>query len=318
MVTSPIPSPSGGHRILHLSDTHLTGSGYDATGVDAAGALDRLLLDVRLVPDLDLVVVSGDIADDGSEAGYAGVRERIGRFAAERGIPQVYSTGNHDDRSAFAAVLGSGHLGGAGVDVGRLADPAGAERAAVSDVGGLRVITLDSLVPGAVHGLIGDGQLAWLRETLSRPSPAGSIVVFHHPPVFLDRSPWMPSIVLQNGDALGEVLTGTDVRIVLCGHLHLQLSGVLAGIPVAVTPGIVTRIDLSAPPHLVRAVKGAGATVVDLGGPFAPTCHVIQARDPEAGAQAYEVDPLEEWVRSDYDEPTSTDGSAGEATAHST
>jgi Icc protein len=47
-------------------------------------------------------------------------------------------------------------------------------------------------------------------------------------------------------------------------------------------------------------VKGAGATIVDLGGPFSPLCRVIQARDPEAGEQAYEIDPLAEWASPDY------------------
>jgi Icc protein len=110
--------------------------------------------------------------------------------------------------------------------------------------------------------------------------------------VFWDRSPWMPSIVLQNPEALGAVLAGTDVRVVLCGHLHLQLSGLLVGVPVSVTPGIVTRLDMTAPPQLVRGVKGAGASVVDLGGPFSPTIHTVHARDPDVGDQVYVVDPL--------------------------
>lgn len=280
------------HRILHLSDTHLTGSGLDEDGVDAAAALDRLLHDVRFVPDVDLVVVSGDVADDGSRAGYEAALGRIGRFAAERGVPHVYSTGNHDVRDDFAAVLGSGHRGHDGSDVGRLADPTGDERTAVSEVAGLRVITLDSLVPGSVHGVIGDRQLAWLRETLAEPAPAGSILVFHHPPVSLDHSSWMPSFVLRSPGALARVVGGTDVRTILCGHLHLQLNGVLAGVPVCVTPGIVTRIDLTPPPHLLRGVKGAGATVVDLGGPYSPTFHVLHARGPQVGEEVYLVDPL--------------------------
>src|SRR4051794_6812276 len=113
-------NPPRRHRILHLSDTHATESGSDADGVDAVGARDRLLHDVRHVTDIDLVVVSGDIADDGSEAGCRAVVDRIGRFATERGVPHVYTTGNHDDRAAFAAVLGSGHRDPDGADVGRL------------------------------------------------------------------------------------------------------------------------------------------------------------------------------------------------------
>ena len=61
----------------------------------------------------------------------------------------------------------------------------------------------------------------------------------------------------------------------------------------------------------MRAVKGAGATVVDLGGPFCPLSYVIQARDPQAGEQVYELDPLAEWRDAD-DTASSTDGVAGD------
>lgn len=285
-------SPTARHRILHLSDTHFTRDGVDEDGVDAPAALDRILYDARFVPDIDLVVVSGDIADDGSTEGCAGVLERVGRFAAERGIPHIYCTGNHDAREAFAAVFGTGHLGSDGGDVGRLAEDAGDERAAVSDVAGLRVITLDSLVPGSVHGLVSDAQLAWLRSILAQPATAGSVVVLHHPPIALESSPLMKSVNLRNAKRLADALSGTDVQAVLCGHFHLQLSGSLNGVPVWVTPGVVTRIDLTTPPHLERAVKGAGATVVDLGGPCSPMFHTLQARDPEAGTQVYLVEAM--------------------------
>lgn len=55
---------------------------------------------------------------------------------------------------------------------------------------------------------------------------------------------------------------------------------------------VVTRIDLSAPPHVVRAVNGASASVIDLGGPFSPSAHVIHARDPQAGKEVYAVDTI--------------------------
>lgn len=274
------------HRILHLSDPHLTGSGFDEDGVDAAGALDRILHDARFVPDIDVVLVTGDIADDGSAEGCAAVLERVGGFARERGIPHVYTTGNHDAREPFAKVFGSAHLGPDGADLGSC----GPERAAVSEVSGLRIITLDSLVPGSTHGIVGEEQLAWLGDLLSRSAPAGSVVALHHPPIVTAASPSMEQVNLRNGERLASVLAGSDVRAVLCGHYHAQLSGLLSGIPVWVTPGVVTRIDLTSPPHLVRGVLGAGATVVELGGPFSPVFHTLHARDPRAGEQVYLVD----------------------------
>jgi Icc protein len=276
------------HRILHLSDPHLTATGADEDGVDAVASLDRILHDVRFVPGIDAVVVSGDLADDGSAEGCAAVLERVGAFARERGVPHVYCTGNHDARDAFTEVFGTGHLGPDGRDTGR----AGPETAAVSEVAGLRVITLDSLVPGVVHGEVGEAQLAWLSELLRHPAPAGSVVVLHHPPIALPSSELMPLVNLRNAGRLAETLAGSDVQAILCGHFHLQLSGTLAGIPVWVAPGVITRIDLTAPPRLERAVLGAGATIVDLGGPFSPMFHTVQARDPRAGTQVYLVDAL--------------------------
>lgn len=276
-------------RVLHLSDTHVSRTGPDEDGVDGVAALRQLLYDVRHVPALDLVVVSGDVADDGSREGCEVVRSLVGAFAAERGIPHIYSTGNHDRREGFAAALGFGHLGPDGAPIGRRADLDGLI-AGVSEVNGLRVITLDSLVPGETHGVLGREQLEWLAAELAAPAPSGSIVVLHHPPIFVDAIPYLQAVVLQEPSALGDVLQGTDVRAVLCGHLHHQLSGMLGDKTVWVTPGVVTRIDLTAPSALARGVLGAGATVVDLTG--SPMFYTLHARDPRANTEVYVYDPL--------------------------
>jgi 3',5'-cyclic-AMP phosphodiesterase len=290
------------HRILHLSDTHVTASGFDEDGVNALAALDRILLDCRRLDGLDLVVVTGDIADDGSTEGCHLVRQRVGAFAAERGIPHIYTTGNHDRRTGFTSALGTGHLAPDGVDGGAPLEGCGDERAAVSEIGGLRIVTLDSLVPGSAHGVISRAQLDALAELLRTPAAAGTVVALHHPPIYVRTATWMEQFGLHNRDELRTVIEGSDVIAVLCGHFHLQLSGQLGGVPVWVTPGVVTRLDLTAPSHLVRGVKGAGATVVELGGPFSPAIHVLHARDPEAGQQVYVADPVT-WRSVEEDEP---------------
>lgn len=277
-------------RILHLSDTHVSATGPDEDGVDAVASLELMLRDARHVPGLDLVVVSGDVADDGSAEGCTAVRERVARFAAGRGIPHVYSTGNHDSRPGFAAALGSGHLAADGSDRGELMDAARDTRAAVSRVGGLRVVTLDSLVPGRTHGHLDEDQLGWLADLLATPADDGTVVVLHHPPLVPPALSWLRPVVLQDIEALGAVVRGRDVRVILTGHLHFQVSGSLAGVPVQVTPGVVTRIDTTAPTGLVRGVLGAGCTVVDVGGPGELSCHVLAARDPRAGEQVYLFD----------------------------
>lgn len=271
-------------RILHLSDTHIGRvDGPDGRRVDAADSLRLLLGELRHLRDVDAVVVTGDLADDGSVAAYTTVRELIGGFARSLGTPVFYTTGNHDERSAFTKVLGSGHP-----DAVR--DFPGAERAAVSTVGGWRLVTLDSLVPGEVYGRLDAAQLDWLRDVLSTPAGQGTVVALHHPPISLGISATQQVFGLRDPEALAEVIRGSDVRVLLTGHFHLQLFGLLAGVPVWVTPGVVNRIDLTTAPGTERAVRGASASLVELGGATGPMFHTLHARDPRAHETVYELD----------------------------
>jgi 3',5'-cyclic AMP phosphodiesterase CpdA len=160
-------------RILHLSDTHITAaSGPNRDGIDPRASLLRMLHDCGELPGLDAVVVSGDVADDGSPEAYADALDLVGAFTRPRGIPAIFSTGNHDDRKPFAAILGSGHP-----DPHSQFDSADGERAAVTTVAGYRIITLDSLVPGKAYGEISAPQLEWLRGVLAEPAPDGTVLV---------------------------------------------------------------------------------------------------------------------------------------------
>lgn len=271
-------------RMLHLSDLHLPA----AVRVDAGAALTGLLADCRDLPALDLVVVSGDVTDDGSRAGYVLAAGLAGAFARDRGVPVVYATGNHDARAPFAEVLGSGHRSSEGADNGRLLLPGTGLRAAVSSVGARRLVTPDSLVVGEVPGELGEQQLGALREELATPSADGTVLVLHHPSVWPDREP-QRSVGLRDAAALAAVVAGTDVRLVLCGHFHAPLLGHLAGVPVWAGPAVVTRIHLDVPSGRDVAVRGAGATVVELHAPAAPLLWPVQARDPRAGEPVYAV-----------------------------
>ncbi|MFJ3672028.1 metallophosphoesterase [Streptomyces sp. NPDC090106] len=279
-------------RILQLSDTHLRRTDApDARGVNAHDSLRLMLAELRHQRGVDAVVVTGDLADDGAVEAYTALRDLVGAFARDvlGGAPVFYTTGNHDERTAFGKVLGSGHP-----EPERVLESADNERAAVSTVAGWRLVTLDSLVPGKVYGRLSAVQLDWLREVLGTPAEHGTVLAFHHPPVTLDH-PVQRAFGLLDPGELGEAVRGTDVRAVLTGHFHCQLYGVLAGVPVWVTPGVVNRVDLATAPGTERAVRGASATLVELGGPSSPLFHTLHARDPRAHETVYELD--EEQVR---------------------
>lgn len=275
-------------RILHLSDTHLDRSGGpDADGADGTAALRCLLAGLGHLRDLDAVVVTGDVADDGSREAYTRAQGLLSRYAGQRGADVFYTTGNHDDRTAFADVLGSGHVQPEAVYEG-----AAGERAGASSIDGWRLITLDTLVPGKGYGRLDRRQLDWLRELLGSPAPLGTVLAFHHPPVALDVDV-QRALGLQNDAELAETIRGTDVQLILSGHFHLQIVGHLEQATVWVTPAVVSRIDLTARPGTERAVHGPSASLVQLGTPHGPLIHTLHVRDPRMGETVYEADEEE-------------------------
>lgn len=293
-------------RILHLSDTHLSAPGVLHHGaVDTLEATRRVLAACEVLPAPDVVVVSGDVSDDGSTESYAAARDVVGGWAHARGARAVFAAGNHDQRGPFRQVLGDGHDGAAAAAGGAAAGGAAAGGAtaggaaaggttaepvdAVSWVGPHRLVTLDSSVPGAGYGRLDAGQLDRLREELATPAPGGTVLVVHHPP--LPPVTRLHHVLRLRGlDDLAAALAGSDVRVVLSGHYHHAMTGLFAGRPVVVAPGVANRTDTLVAPGAERAVRGSGAALAELGpdGSVHATFHV--APDPQDGAEVFLYD----------------------------
>lgn len=240
--------------VVQLSDLHLV----DGAGTDGLlhGAIDPLAalrgaLDAVVAAGVPVaaLVLSGDLADAGTEAAYRRLQETVDPVAARLGAEVVPVMGNHDERTAFRRVL----IGDGG---DRPCDR-------VHHIGGLRIVALDSTVPGRPDGRLTGDQLAWLRAELATRAPLGTIVVVHHPPV---PSPIgaVRAIDLADPAALASVIAGTDVHIVLCGHAHHASAGSLAGVPVWIGPATSYRGDVLPPPGVFRGLTGGAFSRVDV------------------------------------------------------
>ncbi|TQC45015.1 metallophosphatase [Rhodococcus sp. WS4] len=242
--------------VVHLTDTHIRAEGDLVHGtIDTLDNLRRVL--DRIVGSgqrVDAMVLSGDLSDNGAPEAYRRLREVVEPAAADLGAQIVYAVGNHDDRTAFHTEL-------LGLDSGDgdLAAP----HDAVHNIHGLRVVVLDSTTPGRHDGWLTDEQLTWLDDELSRPSERGTLLVLHHPPI---SSPvtTVNYLRLQDPGRLAEVLDGSDVRMILCGHSHLTSSGAVAGIPVWVGPALSYRVDPIAAVGRHRGVAGYGFSRIDV------------------------------------------------------
>ena len=113
---------------------------------------------------------TGDLADLGEPDAYVRLRELVEPAARRMHAQVIWVMGNHDERGAFREVLLGQHPSVAPVD-------------RVYWLGGLRVIALDSTVPGHHYGEVTSAQLDWLAEELASPAPHGTILAMHHPPI---------------------------------------------------------------------------------------------------------------------------------------
>ncbi|OUM40977.1 phosphodiesterase [Arthrobacter sedimenti] len=232
--TAEHPRPQ--HFLLHLSDTHLPGGDGPLYGaVDSEQRLRELFEDLEASGARpQAIVFTGDLADKGEPGAYAKLRAIVDPAAARLGARVIWAMGNHDDRAAFRAGLLDGHPASAHPD---------APVDAVHFVDGLRIIAMDSTVPGHHHGEFTTGQLRWLAHQLAVPAPHGTILALHHPPV--------PSVQelavlveLRDQRSLADVVRGSDVRTILAGHLHYSTTAMFAGVPVSVASATCYTQDL--------------------------------------------------------------------------
>lgn len=249
MVPTPLPGavafgqyPPARRTIVHVSDTHLlAGNAPLGAGIDTEANLARTLgaiegLGIRP----DGIVVTGDLADLGEPDAYRRLREAFEPVAERLGAPIVWVAGNHDERPALRAGM---------LDLTPTQEPV----TGVWDLGGLRVIALDTTVPGWHHGDLDEAQLAWLRAELQTPAPLGTLLAMHHPPL-PSHVPLFDILELRDQGRLAEAIAGTDVRGILAGHLHYSASGTFAGVPVSVAAATCYTMNLARPAALVNGM----------------------------------------------------------------
>ncbi|GGL02062.1 3',5'-cyclic adenosine monophosphate phosphodiesterase CpdA [Salinibacterium xinjiangense] len=243
--TAEYPRPD--HFLLHLSDTHLLGNGHSLYGsVDAEAHLRQLLEQLEASEGRpEAIIFTGDLADKGEPDAYERLRRMVEPVAARLGAQVIWVMGNHDDRGAFREHLFAEQPTTRPID-------------RVYDINGLRVIALDSSVPGHHHGEVSGEQLDWLAEELSTHAAHGTILAMHHPPLpsVLDLA---VAVELRDQAGLAEVLLGSDVRSILAGHLHYSSTGTFAGIPVSVASATCYTQDLTVPVGGTRGRDGARA-----------------------------------------------------------
>lgn len=257
-------------RIALVSDMHVS-TEKQGTWKVFHRTRDRLRTVIEDVNsrDVDSVVFTGDLTEDGSVADFETVRSIL----ADLDVPFVAVPGNHDVPKSF--------------DVHETPALSSFESNFTPDelpfhrqIGGVDVIGLNSAstptgtLSDCHDGCISDDQLAWLEETL--PKTDAPIVVSHHNLPGLaketDAHSWRSSFPMQNASDLAELLSRHDVPLHVSGHLHVPATAETMGVRELLAPSLCSFPQA----YLLFDIDRHGTTVR-----FVPTA------GPEGTSEAY-------------------------------
>lgn len=187
--------------VVQLTDSHLhADTGADLLGVDTHESLQAVIdLVLDEVPIIDLVLATGDIAQDGSAAAYRRFVAAVQRLPA----PCHWIAGNHDNAALMKQLEQATDFNRAWVDAGNW-----------------RIVLLNTNIPGAVAGHLGVAELAILERALTNAGERFVMVCLHHHPVPIGCG-WMESLGLINAaELLSRLEADPRVKVVLWGHIH--------------------------------------------------------------------------------------------------
>lgn len=197
--------------IAQISDFHVDLRVQARGGmIDTRERLRQAVAHVKaLRPAPDVVLATGDLVNDGTSEQYAIVRQALAALP----MPCYVIPGNHDHRENLRRGF---------ADQRYLAETGEFLHYVVEDYP-LRLIALDTLVPGRDEGELCEQRLAWLRVRLAEGPKRPTLVFMHHPP-FVTGLPTFDSIGLRGAAQMGEIISQhPQVEAVICGHVHRSI-----------------------------------------------------------------------------------------------
>jgi Icc protein len=211
--------------LAQITDIHIGGS---ENGVDPVPRLEAVVEAIRALPNqVDAVLVSGDLTHDGGPEEFRVARELLERLET----PLHVLPGNHDGRALVREAFDLPGAGGEPVNYS-------------VDVGELRLVVFDSVVPGQDCGRYDSPWLQWLDSELGVQPDRPTLLAMHHPPLATAVREW-DGINLEPGQrqVLAEVVARhPQLRAIVGGHLHRTAASALAGCPVISAPSTYLQV----------------------------------------------------------------------------
>lgn len=217
--------------IAQISDMHVKAPGellYKR--IDTPSFLERAVAHINaLDPSPDLVIATGDLVEAGTRDEYAHLR----RILAPLAMPVYLIPGNHDARDALREVF---------ADHSYL-PPSGFLQYTIEGLP-VRLIALDTLMPGKGYGVMCRERLDWLEARLGE-SDRPAILFMHHPPFECGIDAFDGMRLNEGGERLADIVRRhPHVERVMCGHVHRPIQVRWAGTVGSIAPSTAHQATL--------------------------------------------------------------------------
>jgi 3',5'-cyclic AMP phosphodiesterase CpdA len=162
-------------------------------------------------------------------------------------MPAFLIPGNHDERGSLVRAF----------DRHRYLPRDGGFIQYVVEDWPVRLVALDTLIPGESGGRLDAERLAWLDARLAEAADRPTVVLMHHPP-FVTGMRKMDEMGLDGSDALAAVIRRhPQVERLVCGHLHRSIVRRFAGTVACTSPATAHQIalDLGEAPRLATVME---------------------------------------------------------------
>ena len=217
--------------IAQITDLHVRPRGLAANRVVESNMMTERAIDavIALRPRPDVVLITGDLVDRGLVEEYEQLKIMLRRLD----LPTFMIPGNHDRRENLRRVLG-GYRG--------VTDDPEFVQFVVDDYP-VRLIALDTLVPGKGEGALCARRLAFLERALAREREKPTVIFMHHPPFDCGIAHMDRIRLLEGAERLAEIVRPyRNVERILCGHHHRAIETRFAGTIASISPGVAHQV----------------------------------------------------------------------------
>ena len=209
--------------IAQLSDMHVSSPDCEFDALYHTG--EKLEIAVKCVnalsPRPDAVVMTGDLVNCGTSEEYEILKNILDKLE----IPAYLGIGNHDCRETFLSSFS---------EEAYLPKEGFAQYAV--DIKGLRLIMLDTNIPGRAQGILCSERLDWLAKTLEEAPDTPTLIFMHHPP-FKTGILAMDNMGLLDAENLGPIIENhSQIMRIFCGHFHRSIQSNFFGKQAQVCP----------------------------------------------------------------------------------